>query len=158
TLTLFHIPYSKCKPDKKWTWFCRHVSGNPYFFMKPWLLSGWNWTNEKANKIQMKSRYLLLLIISFLATINHHVFATHIRAGEIIAERISVQTLTYRITVVGYTDTGSSVVFGPGEINFGDGRKEVLNTESEVSTVESLGNQIEKHTFIIIHTYHGPGN
>lgn len=105
----------------------------------------------------MRIRYLLLFLIGFLATL-HQALATHIRAGEIIAERISVQTLTYRITVVGYTDTGSSVVFGPGEINFGDGRKEVLNTESEVSTVESLGNQIEKHTFIIIHTYQGPGN
>jgi gliding motility-associated-like protein len=105
----------------------------------------------------MRIRYLLLLFIGFLATL-HQAQATHIRAGEIIAERISVQTLTYRITVVGYTDTGSSVIFGPGEINFGDGREEVLNTESEVSTVESLGNQIEKHTFIIIHTYQGPGN
>ncbi len=76
--------------------------------------------------------------------------ATHIRAGEIIAERISVQTLTYRITVVGYTDTRSSVVFGPGEINFGDGRVEQLNTESDFSTVESLGNQIEKNTY---HSY-----
>ena len=105
----------------------------------------------------MRIRYLLLLFIGFLATL-HHAQATHIRAGEIIAERISVQTLTYRITVVGYTDTGSSVIFGPGEINFGDGRSEVLNTESEISTVESLGNQIEKHTFVIIHTYQGPGN
>ncbi|HLT08332.1 MAG TPA: hypothetical protein VK014_12450, partial [Cyclobacteriaceae bacterium] len=105
----------------------------------------------------MRIRYLLLFFIGFLATL-HQARATHIRAGEIIAERISVQTLTYRITVVGYTDTGSSVIFGPGEINFGDGRKEVLNTESEVSTVESLGNEIEKHTFIIIHTYQGPGN
>lgn len=105
----------------------------------------------------MRFRYSLLIIIGFLATV-HQAMATHIRAGEIIAERISVQALTYRITVVGYTDTGSSVIFGPGEINFGDGRTEVLNTESEVSTVESLGNQIEKHTFIIIHTYQGPGN
>src|SRR5690606_32325722 len=105
----------------------------------------------------MRIRYLLLLFIGFIATL-HKAQATHIRAGEIIAERISVQTLTYRITVVGYTDTGSSVIFGPGEINFGDGREEVLNTESEISTVESLGNQIEKHTFIIIHTYQGPGN
>jgi gliding motility-associated-like protein len=106
----------------------------------------------------MKFRHLFLLIISLIATVNHHAFATHIRAGEIIAERISVQTLTYRITVVGYTDTGSSVVFGPGEINFGDGRMEVLNTESDFFTVESLGDQIEKNTFVITHTYQGPGN
>ncbi|WP_394366589.1 T9SS type B sorting domain-containing protein [Cyclobacterium salsum] len=84
--------------------------------------------------------------------------ATHIRAGEIIAERISTQTLTYRITVVGYTDTRSTVVFGPGEIDFGDGRSEVLNTESDITEVENLGNNIEKNTFVITHTYQGPGN
>lgn len=84
-------------------------------------------------------------------------YATHIRAGEIIAERISVQALTYRITVVGYTDTRSSVVFGPGTINFGDGREEQLNTESNFSVVEQLGNQIEKNTFVITHTFQGPG-
>src|SRR5690606_36680701 len=105
----------------------------------------------------MRIRNLLLFFIGYLASF-HQAQATHIRAGEIIAERISVQTLTYRITVVGYTDTGSSVIFGPGEINFGDGRKEVLNTESEVSTVESLGNETEKNTFIIILISQGPDN
>ncbi|WP_297335365.1 gliding motility-associated C-terminal domain-containing protein [Algoriphagus sp.] len=97
-----------------------------------------------------------LFTIFFLLGISS-AWATHIRAGEIIAERISVQTLTYRITVVGYTDTRSNVVFGPGTINFGDGREEQLNTESSFSTVESLGNQIEKNTFVIEHTFQGPG-
>lgn len=85
-------------------------------------------------------------------------FSTHIRAGEIIAERISVQTLTYRIIVVGYTDTRSNVVFGPGTINFGDGREEQLNTQSDFSLVENLGDQIEKNTFVITHTFQGPGS
>jgi hypothetical protein len=38
------------------------------------------------------------------------------------------------------------VVFGPGTINFGDGREEQLNTQSDFSLVESLGDQIEKNT------------
>lgn len=97
-----------------------------------------------------------LFVIFFFLGISTS-WATHIRAGEIIAERISVQTLTYRITVVGYTDTRSNVVFGPGTIDFGDGREEQLNTESSFSLVESLGNQIEKNTFVIEHTYQGPG-
>ena len=84
-------------------------------------------------------------------------FATHIRAGEITAERVSIQTLTYKITVVGYTDTRSSVEFGPGFINFGDGREVSLNTESDFQLVEALGNQIEKNTFVIEHTFQGPG-
>ena len=59
--------------------------------------------------------------------------------------------------MVGYTDTRSSVIFGPGRINFGDGREEQLNTESDFSLVESLGDQIEKNTFVITHTFQGPG-
>src|SRR5690606_28650508 len=88
---------------------------------------------------QMKFRcsFLLLLSLGFFLSF-HQAFATHIRAGKIIAERISVQTLTYRITVVGYTDTRSSVIFGPGVIDFGDGREVSLNTQSDVSTVEPL--------------------
>ncbi len=97
-----------------------------------------------------------LLLLFFFAGITS-TYATHIRAGEIIAERISVQALTYRITVVGYTDTRSSVVFGPGTVNFGDGREVQLNTESDFSLVESLGNQIEKNTFVVTHTFQGPG-
>ncbi|MDN3686732.1 gliding motility-associated C-terminal domain-containing protein [Cyclobacterium jeungdonense] len=97
---------------------------------------------------------LVVLMIASVTTSQ----ATHIRAGEIIAERISTQTLTYRITVVGYTDTRSTVVFGPGEIDFGDGRSEVLNTESDFNLTENLGNNIEKNVFVITHTYQGPGN
>ncbi len=101
--------------------------------------------------------YFFFFALAFFSTFSGS-WATHIRAGEIIAERISVQTLTYRITVVGYTDTRSSVVFGPGRINFGDGREEQLNTKSDFSLVEDLGDLIEKNTFVITHTFQGPGN
>jgi hypothetical protein len=63
---------------------------------------------------RMKLSLIFPLFLFFLLSSLSSAWATHIRAGEIIAERISVQTLTYRITVVGYTDTRSSVVFGPG--------------------------------------------
>ncbi len=105
----------------------------------------------------MKLKIFLGFFLTFLILGISNAWATHIRAGEIIAERISVQTLTYRIIVVGYTDTRSSVIFGPGRINFGDGREEQLNTESDFSLVESLGDQIEKNTFVITHTFQGPG-
>jgi gliding motility-associated-like protein len=106
----------------------------------------------------MKLKLSINIFLIFLFAGISNAWATHIRAGEIIAERISVQTLTYRITVVGYTDTRSSVVFGPGTINFGDGREEQLNTQSDFSLVESLGDQIEKNTFVITHTFQGPGS
>ena len=106
----------------------------------------------------MNLKNLFLLTLCFLFAFQYQANATHIRAGEIIAERISTQALTYRITVVGYTDTGSQVQFGPGTINFGDGTEVQLNTESDISFKESLGNQIEKNTFIVTHTFQGPGN
>jgi gliding motility-associated-like protein len=105
----------------------------------------------------MKLKIFLGFFLTFLILGTSNAWATHIRAGEIIAERISVQTLTYRIIVVGYTDTRSSVIFGPGTINFGDGREDQLNTKSDFSLVESLGDQIEKNTFVISHTFQGPG-
>lgn len=99
--------------------------------------------------------FIIVFYLGFFSAIPS--FATHIRAGEITAERVSPQTLTFRITVVGYTDTRSQVIFGPGDINFGDGREVRLNTESDFVLVEALGNQIEKNTFVITHTYQGPG-
>ncbi|EOZ96906.1 hypothetical protein A33Q_2216 [Indibacter alkaliphilus LW1] len=105
----------------------------------------------------MKIKYLLLIFLCLFLSAAQQSFATHIRAGEIIAERVNPQTLTYRITVIGYTDTRSTVVLGPGDINFGDGRETRLNTENDFQTVEQLGNNIEKTTFVITHTYQGPG-
>ncbi|EKB49006.1 gliding motility-associated C-terminal domain-containing protein [Cecembia lonarensis] len=105
--------------------------------------------------MQLRISYLFVFLSILFGSYQAH--ATHIRAGEITAERVNPQTLTYRITVVGYTDTRSNVIFGPGDINFGDGREARLNTESDFVLVESLGNQIEKNTFVVTHTYQGPG-
>lgn len=105
----------------------------------------------------MKYLYSLFIVFCLISLSVNPTFATHIRAGEITAERVNTQTLTYRITVVGYTDTRSNVIFGPGDIDFGDGREVSLNTESDFVLVEPLGNQIEKNTFVITHTYQGPG-
>jgi gliding motility-associated-like protein len=113
--------------------------------------------SDLNKSINMKLNHFLGFFLMFFLIGLSNAWATHIRAGEIIAERISVQTLEYRIIVVGYTDTRSSVVFGPGTINFGDGREDQLNTESAFSTVQDLGNMIEKNTFVIEHTYQGPG-
>ena len=87
--------------------------------------------------------------------------ATHIRAGEIIATRISNTSLTYRFSIIGYTDTGSTVVFGGGEIDFGDGT--IINIEEgadffvreEIIDVEK---QIAYNVFEIVHTFQAPGS
>lgn len=78
--------------------------------------------------------------------------ATHIRAGEVTVERTDEITRTFTITFTGFRDTGSSVQFGSGYFDFGDGSTEsgpFAQTKSEV------GNDTEMVTFSVTHTYEG---
>ena len=63
----------------------------------------------------------IIFFLFVLLLVKYDVFSTHIRAGEIIAKRISTTSLTYEFTIIGYTDTGSEVEFGGGTFYFGDG-------------------------------------
>jgi len=85
--------------------------------------------------------------------------ATHIRAGEIIAELINCQSYTYRFRIIGYEDTGSDVEFGNGEIFFGHGEPVDLSTENDFFTREEIDNEklIRVSEFVITHTFPGPG-
>ncbi|MCV9385740.1 gliding motility-associated C-terminal domain-containing protein [Reichenbachiella ulvae] len=102
-------------------------------------------------------RIKCLLLLTFLLFLADRSFATHIRAGEIIAERISSTTLTYRFSVIGYTDTGSSVIFGGGEIEFGDGVRGNLAEISESNLTIQLEDEVAYNVFTVIHTFQGPG-
>lgn len=86
-----------------------------------------------------------------------NVLATHIRAGEIVAVRISNSNLTYTFTVIGYTDTGSSVIFGGGEIDFGDGTVLNLADNADASGTTPLEDEVAYNYFEITHTFAGPG-
>lgn len=83
--------------------------------------------------------------------------ATHIRAGEIVAVRTSNSSLTYRFTVIGYTDTGSQVAFGGGEIDFGDGTVLNLADNAEDSGISPLEDEVAYNFFEITHTFSAPG-
>ncbi len=83
--------------------------------------------------------------------------ATHIRAGEIIAIRTSNTSLTYEFTVIGYTDTGSSVIFGEGQIDFGDGTVVNLTEASHNHGTTPLEDEIAYYFFDITHTFAAPG-
>ena len=96
-------------------------------------------------------------ILTVLLSFPLEVVATHIRAGEIIARRISNQSLTYEFSIIGYTDTGSSVQFGGGDIDFGDGT--VINIEegAEFGETINLGDEVAYNVYVITHTYQAPG-
>lgn len=88
--------------------------------------------------------YLFLFILSFW------VQATHIRAGEITAERINKQTLTFRFTFIGYRDSGSNIQFGSGKFNFGDGNSIEADFQIDKFTVSD---EVEMVRFSVTHTY-----
>jgi hypothetical protein len=82
--------------------------------------------------------------------------ATHIRAGEITAQLISCQNYSYRFFITGYTDTGSDVLFGGGEIKYGDGATDSFETGNP-DIFEDLGDEIALNIFVKEHTFPGPG-
>lgn len=107
----------------------------------------------------------VLLLVCFLAFFTNDIWATHIRAGEITAVRISQSSLRYRFTLVLYKDTGSNVEVGEGGIfNFGQGRiigpgRAVLAGESVDGRFNesNIGNETLISIIQFDHTFDGPG-
>ncbi|MCC5929802.1 MAG: gliding motility-associated C-terminal domain-containing protein [Cyclobacteriaceae bacterium] len=106
--------------------------------------------------VKIVLKWLLITILAVLI-IPDQVKATHIRAGEITAEVISCQTFTYRITIYGYTFTGSPVLFGGGELTMGDGSEPKTFSTGDYDFFQDLGDQIAVNVFIVEHTFPGPG-
>lgn len=93
----------------------------------------------------------VLLISLFFSIDNAH--ASHIRAGEITAVRIS--SLTYRITVTGYRDR-SGVEWGEGILSFGHDNEE-LDLNVEDWTKVNLDEGTEINTYVTTHTFPSTG-
>lgn len=95
---------------------------------------------------------LYLIILFFLVTGN--ALATHLRAGEIIATRVSCTSRTFRITVTVYIDTQSGVHFGgPGEyLEFGDGNF-IEIPDTPTTPRPDLGDEMGMAQFIVEHDY-----
>ena len=104
----------------------------------------------------MKKNLQVLITGTFFLLSIYQAKATHIRAGEITAELISCQNYTYRFTITGYTDLGSDVIFGGGEINYGDGVIETFPT-GEFDYFEDLGDLRAINIYYKEHTFPGPG-
>lgn len=102
--------------------------------------------------------FLLMLLI------GQECWATHIRAGELTALRISQSSLRYRFTLVVYRDTESTVRVGEdGFVNFGQSRI-LRGTDELVSNsvlgrfeITDIGNNTQKVVIQWDHTFDGPG-
>lgn len=84
-------------------------------------------------------------------------FATHLRAGEITIERVNCTSLTFRITITVYTNTGSEIRFGEGLLDFGDGTAPFTTPTIENQTPPGLPPGVGTVSFTTTHTYAGIG-
>jgi len=82
--------------------------------------------------------------------------ATHLRAGEITVQRLSCTSLTFRITITVYTNTGSDIKFGEGLLDFGDGSDPHVTPIVENTLRPDLGPEVATVSYSINHTYSGP--
>ncbi len=106
----------------------------------------------------MKLIKYLFVGLFLMAGISQTAWATHLRAGEIIVERTSCTSLTFRITINAYTNTDSPIRFGDGTLSFGDGSAPVttptIDNPPRLPGVEGVG--IISYT-LPPHTFPGPG-
>ncbi|MDX1627092.1 MAG: gliding motility-associated C-terminal domain-containing protein [Fulvivirga sp.] len=103
---------------------------------------------------------LFLLAICFLSIgAFQKAGATHLRAGEIIVERVNCQGLTFRITVVAFTDCeiDNPVLFGEGILDFGDGSDPIELPRIQNTDRSDLGEGVCTASFTTTHTYASPG-
>lgn len=103
----------------------------------------------------MKAKFYLHFgfLLICLITLYQPLQATHIRAGEITARRLSATSLTYEFTLIVYTFDGSTVDDPTATIFFGDGGS------ATVARVErsSVGNSTSKNVYKAFYTYPAAG-
>lgn len=112
------------------------------------------------NKLRLFVTSLFFVLV--LGLINN-ARATHLRAGEITVERLDCSSLTFRIKITVYTDTGTEVRFGQGVLTFGDGSdpdddgEPGIITPTIENTGTDLGDQVAVVVYDTVYTYGSPG-
>ncbi|BDD07879.1 hypothetical protein FUAX_03110 [Fulvitalea axinellae] len=110
----------------------------------------------------MKKEYVLKIwryafVLTLLLTTWVRASATHIRAGEIIAEVLDCDGLKYKFTIIGYADTGSDVQFGGSVLDFGDGTDPLAFDSRDFQVRAGLGGEFDQVVFEVEHTFPSPG-
>ncbi|MEO9872123.1 T9SS type B sorting domain-containing protein [Ekhidna sp.] len=102
-------------------------------------------------------KYLRFLFVFFFMLSAMIANATHIRAGEVIAKRVT--GLTYQFTFIGYRDI-DGVPFGQGIFDYGDGNFYGDDPGEGIpwGQIENIGNGVEKWEFTLVYTYSSASN
>ena len=99
---------------------------------------------------------VLLTVFAFTQS-----WATHLRAGEIVATRVNCNSLTFIITITVYTNTkNTTVLFGGDQdiLNFGDGVTMLVpETANTIRTDLNSDGSVATASFTVTHTYSGIG-
>jgi CHU_C Type IX secretion signal domain len=111
-------------------------------------MSGRNGYFRKWRGLVLGTFLLLAPIVSY---------GTHLRAGEIIVERLNCTSLTFRITITVYTNTGSDIKFGDGILDFGDKSEPEITPQIDNTRRPDLGPNVGTVSYSTEHTYSGPG-
>ncbi len=94
-------------------------------------------------------RYIAITFLLICLT-GAKIFASHIRAGEIIAENINNSPLSWQFTLIMYTDLTSNVQSESVDFDFGDGSP--LQNVPRATQVD-LGNNTALNTYVVNHTF-----
>lgn len=102
-------------------------------------------------------QYYVLLFFGILCLIGNDANATHIRAGEITARRISTTSLTYEIKLTAYFDeqNGKGAADAQNTVKFFIGSDGPL-TAPRVSRTD-IGNNTTQNVYIITYTFPSAG-
>jgi len=98
-----------------------------------------------------------IFLLAFFFAISYKASATHLRAGEITVERLNCTSLTFRIIITVYTNTGSEIRFGDGVLDYGDGSQPHVTPTVQNQIRPELGNNVGYVFYSINHTFPGPG-
>jgi hypothetical protein len=120
------------------------------------LTSNFSISGMNLNSPFSKFLFAAMLVLGIATS----TYATHLRAGEITVERVSCNSLTFRITVTVFTNTiNTSVLFGGEDdwLDFGDGSRPRLVPETPNTLRPDLGEGIATASYTIEYTYPGFG-
>lgn len=121
----------------------------------PYVFELINLSRAGMNLTPLLRKFLVSIILVLSASISG--YATHLRAGEIIVERVSCNSLTFRITVTVFTNTENTNVLFGGEddwLDFGDGTRKLV-PETANTPRPDLGEGIATASYTFVHTYSG---
>ncbi|GHB77978.1 hypothetical protein [Persicitalea jodogahamensis] len=98
------------------------------------------------------------LLLTLIGTIYHDVCASHVRAGEITARRISGSSLTYEITFTGCYDQvgGSDAARTQNSVRFYVGSVGPIEVARK-TPIANIGNGTSRNEYVFTYTFPAPG-